>query len=175
MTGFKSFVLPRNGGFPARAWLMASTSFSPYEAEMWEWEVSGGAHTADGLTTFFASPLWDDHSLPCMISHKRLALELSSLPDRHQRKWSVVAYEATCLSVLLFDVSFFNWRETSAKTAPFCSKGTFVPPNSLQNSLGNVATKKRERESKLMFESRELYMSVCPRVSCLPHLFFPYF
>ncbi len=71
---------------------MARVSFSPYEASLWEWQLS----EQDGGQEYLLSPRWSDdkESLPHIVTHKELAKEITSLADRLDWKWNVVEYEA---------------------------------------------------------------------------------
>lgn len=68
---------------------MSRVSFSPYEATLWEWQV-----TMQNDQDCLLSPLWCTDSLPLMVTHKQLAKEFSLFTDLQDWKWNVVPYQA---------------------------------------------------------------------------------
>ena len=80
-----------------KAWLMVASTFSPYDADLWEWSITAGEETGDGSRIFFASPLWDESGLPVILSLTHLAMTLTTWPDRCNWRCAIRDYVVTCL------------------------------------------------------------------------------
>lgn len=69
---------------------MSRVCFSPYEASLWEWDVSPQSDDE-----YLLSPRWASDTQPYVYTHKQLAKEMSSWSDLKDWMWNVVQYEAS--------------------------------------------------------------------------------